>query len=128
MVAPLACGACVVAGLTYVGVQDPSEGGVFVPCPFRVVTGGLWCPGCGLTRATHHLLHGDLVAAMRFNLFVVAILTAMAASWWRWCTVAAGHQPLRRHPIPGWSVTVAIVVMVAFGVLRNLPGIDGLRG
>ena len=73
LAAPIACGCCLVAGAAYVAAENPSDGGVFLPCPFRSLT-GLWCPGCGLTRATHHLLRGDLVQALRFNLFVVAIL------------------------------------------------------
>ncbi|HEX2735910.1 MAG TPA: DUF2752 domain-containing protein [Polyangiaceae bacterium] len=35
-------------------------------CPFAAVT-GLPCPGCGLTRATLALVHGDLTAALRLH-------------------------------------------------------------
>ncbi|MBO4663273.1 MAG: DUF2752 domain-containing protein [Bacteroidaceae bacterium] len=60
---------CVVAcvALYYL---DPVEY-VFMPkCPFKLIT-GLDCPGCGFQRAMHALLHGHVVQAIKFNLFLV---------------------------------------------------------
>ena len=31
-----------------------------VLCPFRVLSRGAYCPGCGATRAAGHLLRGDI--------------------------------------------------------------------
>src|SRR5688500_12139151 len=41
-------------------------------CAFFALT-GLQCPGCGITRALHHLLHGRFEEAFRLNpmLFVL---------------------------------------------------------
>lgn len=125
--APLACGCCLVAGAAYVAVQDPAEGGVFVPCPFRTLT-GWWCPGCGLTRATHHLLRGQLADAFRFNLLVVFALAAIALSWTSWLLSASGRSLLGGRTLPRWAVPVMIGVATSYAVARNLPGVDGLRG
>jgi Protein of unknown function (DUF2752) len=129
LAAPVACGCGLAAAALYVGVTDPSSG-VGLPCPFRTVT-GLWCPGCGLTRATHRLLRGDLVGALRFNVFVVVVLAAIAGSWAAWVAHAAG----RTLPWRGLGdaarrvlVVVGVVVAVVFAVVRNLPGVHGLRG
>ena len=62
--APIATACGLVAATAYVTAVDPSDRGVFPACPFRSLT-GWWCPGCGLTRATHHLMHGDLLGALR---------------------------------------------------------------
>lgn len=123
---PIACGCCLAGAAVYVTVQDPTQGGVFLPCPFRLAT-GLWCPGCGLTRATHFLFRGDLSAAFRYNLFVIPILLAIVAGWAAWMVRATG-RPLRERHLPPWAVAGLITLAVGFALLRNLPGIDGLRG
>lgn len=126
LAAPIACGCCLVGAAVYVTVQDPTQGGVFLPCPFRLAT-GLWCPGCGLTRATHFLFRGDLSQALRYNLFVVPILLAIVAGWSAWLLRSAG-RPSRARQWPAWAVASLIVLAVGFAVARNLPGVDGLRG
>ena len=127
MAAPLAAGCCAAAAAAYVAIDDPGDGGAFLPCPFRAIT-GLWCPGCGLTRATHHLLRGDLAQALRFNLFVIVILGALGAVWLAWLLGSIGRPT-------GWTRRVGVpfqvaagLVLLAFAIVRNLPGLDGLRG
>lgn len=36
------------------------------PCLFQVTT-GLYCPGCGGTRATFFLLHGELMKSLQYH-------------------------------------------------------------
>ncbi len=127
LAAPIACGCCLLAGAAYVTVNDPSDGGAFLPCPFRTLT-GWWCPGCGLTRATHHLFRGDLVQALRYNLFVVVVLAALATTWAVWMIASTGRSVGRMLAPPNWMPVVAVVTLVAFAVVRNLPGVPGLRG
>lgn len=127
LAAPLACGCCLAAGAAYVVAQDPSEGGVFLPCPFRALT-GWWCPGCGLTRATHHLFRGDVTQAFRYNVLVVVVLGAIAAGWLTWLAQAAGRSARWFVRVPVWAQIAAGAVLVAFAVVRNLPGVPGLRG
>lgn len=130
---PVACGCGLVACATFVGLTDVEgldavdAGGVGTLCPFRAIT-GWWCPGCGLTRATHHLLRGHVAQALRYNLLVVFVLLAIAAAWATWMLESSGRR------VPAWR-TIPAVVWVAigssalvFGVIRNLPGVDGLRG
>lgn len=123
---PIACGCALLAGAVYVVAQDPSEGG-FVPCPFRSLT-GQWCVGCGLTRATHHLFRGNIETALRFNLFVVPVLAMIVLGWVSWMLTASGRPFDWAKRIPAWGFAAMIVVGIAFAVIRNLPGVDGLRG
>jgi hypothetical protein len=125
--APLAAAGLGIAGLAYVAGHDPNAGGsVFPVCPFHAMT-GLWCPGCGMTRATYAMLHGHLGAAFSANLFLPAFLLLVVAGWATWFLPTIGRRP----PWAIWRLPVGVWVgfgaaLLAFGVLRNLP-VPGLR-
>lgn len=88
---------------------NPSFTHIFPPCLFNKFT-GLYCPGCGGTRAVHYLLHGEIAAAFAMNPLFVASLPLIPV-------FAVRPQLLRRA-----DVGVAIMVtVIAFFVLRNVP-------
>lgn len=91
-------------------------GQFFYPrCSFHAMT-GWWCPGCGGLRSVHELLHGHGLAAVRCNaLFVVGAPAWVVWVWWRRRT---GREVL--SPRLFW---ILFGVVVAFGILRNLPGV-----
>ena len=124
---PLAvgCGALGVAG--YVAALDPSTTGTYPLCVFRSVT-GLWCPGCGLTRAAHHLLHGDFGRALGYNALVLPVGVLLVITWIAWLMGSRGHPPawVHRAALPAWVVLA--IVAVTFTILRNVPAFDVLRG
>ncbi|TGN30291.1 DUF2752 domain-containing protein [Empedobacter tilapiae] len=61
------------AFIYYFFFNNPSDKGtVFLRCPSNFIF-GINCPGCGSQRAIHHLLHFDILEALRFN----ALLTIM---------------------------------------------------
>ncbi len=39
------------------------------------------CPGCGLTRATQHFLHGEWEVALDYNPLVVIVVPLLGALW-----------------------------------------------
>ena len=114
------------AGVAYLAAVDPSSGGWFPSCPTRAVT-GIWCPACGLTRATHHLLNGEVVAAIKFNLFVVPVLVVLGLVAVRE-TRRSLRQSGRTWVPPGWAVLAAIAVLVVYAAVRNVPSLGVLRG
>ena len=99
---------------------DPRQ--LSVPTCGLYMTTGLYCPGCGATRATHELLHGRLLAALHDNAFWVFALPL---------ALYAMASEIRRHlhgrPLPGnpaanprWLIAMAVLVVI-FSVLRNVP-------
>jgi hypothetical protein len=41
----------------------------------------LECPGCGMTRAFMHLIHGDVEGAIDYNVFVIIVLPIAFLLW-----------------------------------------------
>lgn len=118
----VALGILVLAGAAFLLYQRGPNGIPWFPgCTFHRLT-GLSCPGCGMTRAAHATLHGQLGEAFRFNP-VGMILLPLAC-------VGVGIELLgwiRGKPLPfrlnvGASGAWMIVwIVVAFWIFRNLP-------
>jgi Protein of unknown function (DUF2752) len=45
---------------------------------------GLECPGCGITRATMHLIHLDVNGAIFYNILSFATTPLIFWLWWTW--------------------------------------------
>lgn len=112
--------AVLLLGLAGLWVVDPARWGVPL-CGLNRLT-GLYCPGCGATRATHELLHGRLLAALHANaLWVLGlplVLYAAASEIRRQCW----GRPLPGDPARNrWLLFGAGIIVLLFGALRNLP-------
>jgi len=89
-------------------------------CAFRRIT-GLYCPGCGGTRCTKHLLNGDLPGALAMNP-VIVVLFLVAASIIGIAVVREWKGRPDAFPlIPGWLAWTLTVMVVGFALARNLP-------
>jgi len=112
----IAAGA-VVLGLAWaLFAFNPTTTHLFPPCPLHALT-GLYCPGCGTTRAAHQLLHGHVATAFGLNPLMVVALPFIAYVLLR-RAIPLG-PPAR--PLPPWTIWALLVVVLTFGVLRNLP-------
>ena len=113
--AAAALGVCAV-----VNVIDPNEPGSLGLCPFKWVTGGLDCPGCGTLRATRALTRGNLGAAVDHNLVFVALVPLLLwglVAWWRH---ERGQRP-RAPRVPTQVMLGLSVLLPVWWVRRNLP-------
>jgi hypothetical protein len=113
-------GACA-AGLAFVYAVDPSAAGNPYPrCLLKSMT-GLDCPGCGGTRALFSLLHGDIAGALDHNILVFLIVPLFAYLAVRYAVDQFGVSlpAPRLRPWMGWAFAVFVI---AFTVLRNIPG------
>jgi hypothetical protein len=83
---------------------------------------GVPCPGCGLTRATLALLHGDLRAALRFHP-LVWLLTPLFVGFMSVATWELLRDPAKprnrsrfRWHGRGTSAVAFVVLVLTFGV------------
>ncbi|MEO6500303.1 MAG: DUF2752 domain-containing protein [Jatrophihabitantaceae bacterium] len=105
------------AAATALWFFDPNTRGIPL-CPLHAMT-GLWCPFCGSTRASYALIHAQPTAALRDNALFVAALPLLALLWWRSVRSPVPRSATRPLPRPVFWAGIALVL--AFGVLRNLP-------
>ncbi len=112
------------AVVAYLGAVDPNAPGNYPTCPFLFIT-GLSCPGCGSLRALHALAHGDLATAMSRNPLTLAGIAILAFLWVAWLRRSVTGAP-RRWAAPPWLLRTFLGLVVAFWVLRNLPGFGWL--
>ncbi|MCR5795737.1 MAG: DUF2752 domain-containing protein [Solobacterium sp.] len=93
--------------------------GVYIPCPFRSLTGYL-CPGCGISHCLMSLLRGDIRTAFEANGFVLVLLPpASAYAVYRSCRfIKTGKTSFSKiENVMVWTVLAASIL---FGVIRNL--------
>lgn len=101
--------------------MDPNEPGHYPTCPF-LATAGFYCPGFGALRATHDLLHGDLAGALARNPLAVLAVPYLAVAFLTWVMRVSGLPTPRSTSLPPWTIWALLGVVLAFGVLRNVPG------
>jgi len=109
-----------IAGAGAVAYFDPTRANFFPVCPLFALT-GFACPGCGLTRGFHALFHGDIITALDFN-FLIPVWAVIFG----WVTVslmllAVHGRGLYMWPTRPSFMSVFMVVLLTFGVLRNIP-------
>ena len=116
-----AAGVAVAAGAAAaVWYFDPTKAGFFPVCPLYSMT-GLACPGCGMTRGFHALLHGDVLTALDYNalipifgLFIGYLLLSMLL-------IAVRGRGLGLKRLSSPVLWVMFGTMLAFAVLMNIP-------
>lgn len=113
-----------IAGGAVLFFFDPTKNNFYPICQFHALT-GLYCPGCGATRAAYQLLHGNWVIALHDNALFVLSLAALAARGIWFLKRRANHQPVS-YFIPPVALWVFLVVALVFVALRNLPAFSFL--
>lgn len=108
------------AALLYLYFTAEGEG-AGIPCMFHSIT-GLYCCGCGASRALRSILHFDFYQALRYNaVFTVALpflgiyFSSLFISYIRF-----GKDEVSRK-IPMWPIWVFVSAFLLYGILRNIP-------
>lgn len=99
---------------------DPDTHSLFPKCPFLLAT-GFECPGCGSQRAIHHLLHLNIMGALKQNTFMVLALPYIFLGIYLEYLGGKRRFPgLEKIFFGRWSAVVVLSVIVAFWIGRNL--------
>jgi len=102
----------------YIAVKLIGRG---IPCAFYVIT-DKYCPGCGITRALVALIEGDIASAAGYNAYVILILLPALVFGARraYVYVKSGNE-FSYNAVEKVLLTVAFLLMIAFGIMRNMP-------
>lgn len=90
-----------------------------IPCFFHELT-GLYCPGCGITRAFLSLIKLDLYQAFRYNMLVI-ILLPFFAMYTIYKLIMKGNKK-----IPNFIWYFLLIITILFGILRNISAFSFL--
>lgn len=93
-------------------------------CPFRAIT-GLYCPGCGGTRALSALLHGRVLESLKLHPFVLYGLGFYLIFMGSWTL-----NRLTRGRIPGlkyrsWYVWGGVILVAGNWLIKNILLLSG---
>jgi len=93
-------------------------------CPLASVL-GVPCPGCGLTRATLALAHGELKHALELHPLVLVLAPLFV---WAMCSAAIGYVrgPRVGRPVRLWLASRTVTVLGSVLMLLTL-GVWGAR-
>lgn len=89
-----------------------------IPCMFHAVT-GLYCPGCGGTRACKYLLHGDILKSIQYHplvLYMAAVFLLEVASY---ALSKCLHRPklhVKRYML---FIYIGVAVVVVNWLVKN---------
>lgn len=108
----------VVGALLVLFLFNPQQHGFYPFCLFYRTT-GLLCPGCGSLRALHELLHGHWLGALRLNPLLVLSLPVLV--FWAAKTAFRKRESNRSSGIPDPWIWTGLIVLLLFGIVRNLP-------
>ena len=99
---------------------DPTRSNFFPVCPLYTMT-GFACPGCGLTRGFHALFHGDVVTALDYNALIPIYAIAGSFLVLSLISIAVRGKGLVKLSASPPLLVATLVILLTFGVLRNLP-------
>lgn len=115
----MAAGAGLVCAAVWFG--DPTTpGGPLPVCPTKALL-GIDCPGCGSMRMLYSVMHGDLLAAVKFNALAVLALVLLVFAFATWTYGRVIGRRMWSWQQYRWSALVTMMLVLVWFVVRNLP-------
>ena len=107
-----------IIGLFLVKNYNPEEESFFIPCIFNKVT-GLKCPGCGMTRAMHYLVNGNIKKAIWYNLMIVPGFFVLLYSGYRYIRYIVKNEEIVNKPLE-IILKAFLSILIIFMIVRNI--------
>lgn len=91
-----------------------------IPCAFKTLT-HLNCPSCGVSRMCVSISHGDIKSAFYYNQ-VLVFLTPLIALYYIFYQIRYIRTGQRKtSKLESNTMILIIVILIIYGIVRNLP-------
>ena len=87
-------------------------------CPLHMV--GIYCPTCGITRATHALLRLDFISALRYNPLIFLLIFVVTYYETYGLLGVIKKNPTFITRAGQWPVMTALLLFGIYFLVRNL--------
>jgi Protein of unknown function (DUF2752) len=119
--APLVVAASTTLMCAAIWAGDPTTpNGPLPVCPTKALL-GIDCPGCGSLRMLYSLMHGNVMAAARYNALGLAAVVLLMWAYLAWAYGRATGRRVRSWQHRRWSAAVTLALVAAWFVVRNIP-------
>ena len=88
------------------------------PCYIHHFT-GLYCPGCGATRAVYALVHGDILLSLRQNAFLAVGIVIVLILYIQFVLRAFGKKINTFINMQGF-IWIMFALLIVYTILRNI--------
>lgn len=102
-------GIIIFIALTLAYLGDPLKGPIF-PCIFNKLT-GLYCPGCGMTRAVHSIMHFRFKNAFRYNMLIFLTPPLLVLYYFTYTRNKVQSKKI---------LAITLVLAIVYGIARNI--------
>ena len=99
---------------------NPSEVNFFPKCPLYLTT-GIYCPGCGSQRATHHLLNFNFIGVLQQNILYMLGLVLLGYHLTITSLNLIFKKNLYNYLYHPKTPIFLLIIIVVFWILRNIP-------
>lgn len=92
--------------------------GLGLPCAFNKIT-GLYCPGCGGTRAVRSLIHGNMRMSFQYHPLILYIIIVVVLELGSLLLARIFHKPglhIRHYNL---MVYIGVVVIIVNWIFKN---------
>ncbi len=99
---------------------NPSEVNFLPKCPLYLTT-GIYCPGCGSQRATHHLLNFNFVGVLQQNILYIIGLLILGYHLIIISLNSIFEKNIYNYLYHPKTPIFLLIIIVIFWILRNIP-------
>jgi hypothetical protein len=99
---------------------NPSQYSFYPRCVLYTTT-GIYCPGCGSTRAMYQLAHGHVLIALHDNVLLILSLPFVAFYYFQSLRRWVAGEPQPPLPLNANRLKLLVAVVIIFTILRNIP-------